>query len=72
MVYKKGDYAKYHKSKRMKDERAARNKNRKIFQTGGKVRKGDGKHIDHKDGNPRNNGSQNLRVVSARRHRKKQ
>ena len=56
----------------MKDERAARNKNRKIFQTGGKVRKGDGKHIDHKDGNPRNNGSQNLRVVSARRNRKKQ
>jgi|TARA_R110000824_G_scaffold343457_2_gene530094 hypothetical protein len=72
MVYKVGDYAKYHKSKRMKVERSSRNKNRKTFQVGGKVRKGDGKHIDHKDGNPRNNGSKNLRVVSARINRKKQ
>lgn len=29
MAYKKGDYDKYHKSKRMKTERAARNRNRK-------------------------------------------
>ena len=56
----------------MKVERSSRNKNRKTFQVGGKVRKGDGKHIDHKDGNPRNNGSKNLRVVSARINRKKQ
>tara|TARA_R100001143_G_C3273127_1_gene93132 strand:- start:192 stop:410 length:219 start_codon:yes stop_codon:yes gene_type:complete len=72
MGYKVGDYAKYHKSKRMKVDRAARNKNRKTFQTGGKVRKGDGKHIDHKDGNPKNNRSKNLRVVSARSNRRKQ
>ena len=56
----------------MKVDRAARNKNRKTFQTGGKVRKGDGKHIDHKDGNPKNNRSKNLRVVSARSNRRKQ
>ena len=72
MAYKKGDYAKYHKSKRMKVERAARNKNRKKAEKKGKVRKGDGRHIDHKDGNPRNNSRKNLRVVSARRNRKKQ
>lgn len=72
MAYKKGDYAKYHNSKRMKEERAARNTNRKKAEKQGKVRKGDGKHIDHKDGNPRNNGRKNLRVVSARRNRKKQ
>jgi hypothetical protein len=30
----------------------------------GKVRKGDGKDIDHKDGNPRNNRASNLRVMS--------
>ena len=53
MAYKKGDYAKYHKSKRMKVERAARNKNRKKAERKGKVRKGDGRHIDHKDGNPK-------------------
>ena len=72
MAYKKGDYAKYHKSPRMKKERALRNKNRYHAEKKGRVKKGDGKHIDHKDGNPRNNGSQNLRVGSARRNRKKQ
>ena len=56
MAYKKGDYAKYHKSKRMKVERAARNKNRKKAERKGKVRKGDGRHIDHKDGNPKIQG----------------
>ena len=30
----------------------------------GRVRKGDGKDIDHKDGNPRNNSRKNLRVTS--------
>ena len=72
MAYKKGDYAKYHKSPRMKTERALRNKNRKSLQRGGKVRKGDGMHVDHRDGNPRNNSRTNLRVVPARRNRKKQ
>jgi len=56
----------------MKTERAARNKNRKTFKVGGKVRKGDGKHIDHKDGNPRNNSRRNLRIVSASKNRRKQ
>ena len=56
----------------MKEERALRNKNRYHAQKKGRVKKGDGKHIDHKDGNPKNNGSTNLRVVSGRRNRKKQ
>ena len=56
----------------MKTERALRNKNRKSLQRGGKVRKGDGMHVDHRDGNPRNNSRSNLRVVPARRNRKKQ
>tara|TARA_R110002012_G_C11242972_1_gene565672 strand:- start:132 stop:350 length:219 start_codon:yes stop_codon:yes gene_type:complete len=72
MAYKKGDYAKFHKSKRMKIERAARNRNRRQMQKGGKVKRGDGKHIDHKDGNPKNNSRTNLRVVSARTNRIKQ
>jgi len=72
MAYKKGDYAKYHKGGPKKKERALRNKNRASAVKAGRVRKGDGKHIDHKDGNPRNNSPKNLRVVSARRNRKKQ
>ena len=72
MAYKVGDYAKYHKSTRMKQERAARNKNRAIASKNGAVRKGDGKHVDHRDGNPRNNNPKNLRVVLGRQNRKKQ
>lgn len=35
----------------------------------GKVRKGDGKDVDHKDGNPRNNKSKNLRVMAKSKNR---
>ena len=56
----------------MKKERALRNKNRRAMTRKGGVKKGDGKHIDHIDGNPKNNGKKNLRVVSAKRNRKKQ
>ena len=65
-------YRKYHASKKMKQERAMRNKNRRTAIKKGVVKKGDKKHIDHKDGNPRNNKSKNLRVISAKKNRKKQ
>ena len=68
----KTEYRKYHSSDRMKKERALRNKNRRRLTREGRVKKGDGKHIDHKDGNPRNNGKGNLRVIDAKRNRKKQ
>jgi hypothetical protein len=66
------EYKKYHSSDKMKKERALRNKNRRAAIRQGKVKKGDGKHIDHKDGNPKNNGKKNLRVISGRKNRKKQ
>ena len=66
------EYKKYHSSTRMKKERALRNKNRRKAEREGRVKKGDGKHIDHRDGNPKNNSKKNLRVVSAKRNRKKQ
>jgi len=66
------EYKKYHSSKKMKQERALRNKNRRAMTKSGRVKKGDGTHIDHRDGNPRNNGKKNLRVVSAKLNRKKQ
>ena len=72
MVYKKGDYSKYHKSPRMRKERGIRVQNRRNAIRAGVVRKGDGTHIDHVDGNPRNNSSKNLRVISAKRNRRKQ
>ena len=66
------EYTQYHSSTRMKKERALRNKNRRNAMKAGRVRKGDGKHIDHIDGNPKNNMKRNLRVVSAKKNRKKQ
>ena len=36
-----------------------------------RIRKGDGRDVDHKDGNPRNNSSKNLRIVSKSSNRKK-
>ena len=35
------------------------------------VKKGDGKEVDHKDGNPRNNKRSNLQVLSRSANRKK-
>ena len=35
----------------------------------GRVHKGDGKDIDHKDGNPHNNDKSNLRVMDASSNR---
>ena len=46
----------------MKEERALRNKNRYHAEKNGRVKRGDGKHIDHKDGNPLNNSRKNLKV----------
>ena len=41
-------YEKYHASPEAKKDRAARNRNRREFEAEGRVRKGDGKEIDHK------------------------
>ena len=56
----------------MKKERALRNKNRRNAMKAGRVRKGDGKHIDHIDGNPKNNSKRNLSIIYAASNRKKQ
>jgi len=66
------EYQKYHSSTRMKKERALRNKNRRKAIREGRVKRGDGKHLDHRDGNPKNNSKGNLRVISAKANRKKQ
>jgi hypothetical protein len=66
------EYQKYHASTRMKQERALRNKNRRAALRSGAVSKGDGKEIDHRDGNPRNNSTGNKRVLSRHANRVKQ
>ena len=66
--YKK-EYKEYHSKPEQKKRRAGRNAARRKMEKAGKVRKGDGKDVDHKDRNPRNNGKSNLRVQSKRVNR---
>lgn len=47
------DYEKFQSSEKAKKDRAARNKKRRELLREGRVKKGDGKDIDHKNGNPR-------------------
>jgi transposase-like protein len=66
--YKK-EYENYHSSSKQKKRRAARNKARRKMIRDGRARKGDGKDVHHRDGNPRNNSKSNLSVTSKRRNR---
>lgn len=65
------EYSRFQSSKKAKKDRAARNNARRQALAEGRVHRGDGKEIDHRDSNPRNNSSDNLRVVSRRTNRAK-
>lgn len=67
----KDEYEKFQSSTKSKKDRAHRNKVRRKALRDGRVKKGDGKDIDHVDGNPRNNSKKNLRVVSKSTNRAK-
>ena len=60
---------KYDSKPSVKKKRAARGRARYKLMKEGKVRVGDGKDVDHKDGNPNNNSRSNLRVQSASKNR---
>lgn len=61
--------AKYQKKPEQVAKRVARNKARRHMIKAGKVRKGDGKDINHKDGNALNNKPSNWQVQSRRANR---
>jgi hypothetical protein len=69
--YKK-EYADYGGTPAQLKARASRNAARAKMMKKGLVKKGDGKEVDHKDMNPRNNSAGNLKVVSKRANRIKQ
>ncbi len=66
--YKK-EYDNYHSSPKQKKNRASRNAARAAMLKKGRVKKGDGKDVTHRDGNPRNNSSKNLGVLKASSNR---
>lgn len=69
--YKK-EYKATHGTAKGKKDRASRNGARAKLVKVGRVKKGDGKEVDHKNMNPRQNNIKNLRVVSKATNRKKQ
>lgn len=65
------EYSKFQSSAKAKAERASRNSARRAALKKGRVHKGDGKDIDHKNSNPTDNRASNLRVMSASANRGK-
>lgn len=60
---------KYNSKPSSKKDRASRNAARADAMKAGKVKKGDGKDIDHSNSNPRDNKKSNLKVMSASKNR---
>ena len=58
------EYLVSHSSPEEKKKRASRNAARSKMEKAGKVRKGDGKDVDHRNSNPKDNSKGNLRVQS--------
>lgn len=58
------EYDNYQGTEEQKKHRAARNKARRHLEKTGRAHRGDGKDVDHKNGNPLDNSSDNLRIRS--------
>ena len=67
--YKK-EYENYQGKEKQKENRAARNSSRAAMKKKGKVSKGDGKDVHHKDNNPMNQDKTNLSIVTKNYNRK--
>ena len=63
------EYKKFQSSTKAKKDRASRNKARRKAVKAGKASKGDGKDVDHKNMDPRDNSKKNTRVVSKSKNR---
>jgi hypothetical protein len=65
------EYDQYHGTPAQKEARASRNAARKAEMAAGRVRKGDGMEVDHKDGNPMNNKPSNRQILTRKKNRQK-
>lgn len=66
--YKK-EYEDFHGKPGQIAARSNRNKARRYMEKNGRVHKGDGRDVDHRDSNPMNNRPSNLRVQSKTKNR---
>ena len=67
----KREYAIFHGKPEQIKRRAQRNKSRRNMVKLGRVRKGDGMDVDHKDNNPHNQSASNMQVLTKSRNRSK-
>lgn len=65
----RNEYDKYQGTAQQKKNRASRNAARRTLTKVGAVKKGDGKDINHRNGNPRDNSKKNLQVTTKRANR---
>jgi len=65
----RNEYDRYQGSSKQKKARAKRNAARRKLEKEGRVSKGDGKDVDHKNGVGAGNGKKNLRVQSKSKNR---
>lgn len=63
------EYDRYQGKPEQIKRRSNRNKARRKLKKAGRVRLGDGVDVAHKDGNPNNNSSTNLKVQSKSKNR---
>jgi hypothetical protein len=63
------EYRNYQKREEEKKKRASRNAARRLMMKKGLVKKGDGKDVAHKNGNPKDNRPKNLAVVRKSKNR---
>lgn len=67
----KEEYREYHGKPEQIKNRCSRDKARRLMIKKGRVRKGDGMEVDHKNGNPRDNSKKNLQIMSRKKNRQK-
>lgn len=67
----KAEYAAYHSKPDQIANRSSRNKARRKMVADGKAKPGDGKDVDHRDGDPQNNARSNLSILGRRANRSK-
>jgi hypothetical protein len=65
------EYANYQGKPKQIKNRASRNQARALSIKNGNAKKGDGKDVHHKDGNPLNNSLANLKITSKKLNRSK-
>jgi len=63
------EYDNYHSKPKQRSNRSKRVLARRKMEEKGKVSKGDGKDVHHEDGDPQNNGDDNLKVLSKSKNR---